>query len=619
MSGSDTATANEQLMIELVNRARLDPQGEAARLNITDAGVIAGMGLPEGPLAPVAGNDRLALSSALHSQWMLANDIFSHTGAQGSTAGQRMADAGYVFHGSWSWGENLAYQSSTGTINGTAAITTLHRGLFLSDGHRANILSESFRELGIGQEFGQFMGRNTTMITQNYATSGNTVYLTGVAYDDLDGNDFYSVGEGRAGATFSTALGSSQTTATGAYKVAIGTGTQQVTLAAALAPGAVVMLDQIGSNVKLDLVNGTMLLSSANLRLVEGIADARLLGVGDLHLSGHAGDNLLLGNGGNNVIDGGGGNDIIDGGAGINTAVLSAGPSDLAITTSGDTVTITAPDGTSQYRNISYFRLNGEDLTLDQLSARVAAATPQTPESPAEPAAEPTVEPPAPPPETFLISMPENWATQSLRGDDTGGILRGNGAEVLIMGGTGDDLIAGGAGADTIFGNRGENAIFGGRGDDLIEGGAGNDVISGGHGDDTIHGGGGDNLILGGAGNDLIYGGSGNDRLFGGTGDDTIVAGNGADLIWGGAGADVFVFASGDGGGFATVMDFTPGEDLLQFQGVDLAAGTFADLLAMQAHVHDDMSGLLLSAGDRSVFLVGIELGALGEDDFIFA
>lgn len=57
---------------------------------------------------PLAFDSDLNESAENHSAWMIATDTFSHRGAGGSDAGDPMEDAGYVFSGSWTWGENIA-------------------------------------------------------------------------------------------------------------------------------------------------------------------------------------------------------------------------------------------------------------------------------------------------------------------------------------------------------------------------------------------------------------------------------------------------------------------------------------------------------------------------------
>ena len=130
---------------------------------------------------------------------MLATNVFSHTGAGGSSAGDRMTQAGYQFTGSWTWGENIAWNGTTGNLNELEAAFSAHDDLFLSPGHRLNILNESFKEIGIGAETGVFTSGgnyNAFMLTQNFAKSGSGNFITGVVYSDGDGNDFYSIGEG---------------------------------------------------------------------------------------------------------------------------------------------------------------------------------------------------------------------------------------------------------------------------------------------------------------------------------------------------------------------------------------------------------------------------------------
>lgn len=103
--GSTTAyshgepTEYEQLMLELINRARADPLGEAARL-----GIGLNDGLPAGsisgePKQALAFNAILISAARGHSQWMLDVDQFSHTGVNGSSPGDRMSAASYPFAG----------------------------------------------------------------------------------------------------------------------------------------------------------------------------------------------------------------------------------------------------------------------------------------------------------------------------------------------------------------------------------------------------------------------------------------------------------------------------------------------------------------------------------------
>ena len=59
----------------------------------------------------------LNASAQGHSDWMSATGTFSHTGEDGSTATDRIGDAGFPLTGSWQTAENLAYVSIAGGLD----------------------------------------------------------------------------------------------------------------------------------------------------------------------------------------------------------------------------------------------------------------------------------------------------------------------------------------------------------------------------------------------------------------------------------------------------------------------------------------------------------------------
>ena len=131
---------------------------------------------------------------------MLDKDIFSHTGVNGSDPGDRIEAAGYQLTGDWRWGENISWRGSTGAAEDQVkSIETQNDALFKSPGHRVNILQDDFREVGTGIVSGDFKQYDALMVAENFGKTGNAVFLTGVAYDDLNDNDFYTPGEGRGG------------------------------------------------------------------------------------------------------------------------------------------------------------------------------------------------------------------------------------------------------------------------------------------------------------------------------------------------------------------------------------------------------------------------------------
>jgi len=101
-------------------------------------------------LDPLTYDPRLAASAWGHSADMADGDFVGHTGSNGSTAGQRVEQAGY----DWSYyAENVAA--------GQATAEQVVNAWMGSSGHRANILSPAAIHLGVG-----------------YTQRGNTTYGT---------------------------------------------------------------------------------------------------------------------------------------------------------------------------------------------------------------------------------------------------------------------------------------------------------------------------------------------------------------------------------------------------------------------------------------------------------
>ena len=252
--------AQEVLVVELVNRARANPDAEAARLGIGLNDGITGTAITNTPKPPLAHNLLLIESSRLHSLWMLNEDIFSHTGINNSTPHERMQAVGYSFTGNWTSGENIAWGGTTGSsINLTSYAISQHEGLFKSPGHRVNILNANFRELGVGQLQGYFMqdGRNylSSMLTQNFARSGSNYFLTGVIYEDKNNNEFYDVGEGLSGINITTNNKTYAAFNSGAYAIPLANGIYELSITGDALGAPIYYSIQISNqNRKLDVI-----------------------------------------------------------------------------------------------------------------------------------------------------------------------------------------------------------------------------------------------------------------------------------------------------------------------------------------------------------------------------
>jgi serralysin len=225
-------------------------------------------------LQPLRLNSHLNGSAEDHSRWMLQTDVFSHTGVNGSSATERMIAAGYQFQGSWMSAENIAIQSERGAAGIADDVANLHTSLMNSAGHRANILTAAFTEVGIGIEIGQFSSGGVTytsvIVTQNFALS--------------------SADNGGDGSGTSSGTGSGSGSGSGST------------------PGTA-LIGGIGNDKLIGTFAGEIL-------------DGR---AGNDKLYGFAGNDTVTGDVGNDKLFGGDGNDQIDGGAGNDKAYGGTG------------------------------------------------------------------------------------------------------------------------------------------------------------------------------------------------------------------------------------------------------------------------------------------------------
>jgi serralysin len=309
-------SATEQYMLELTNRARLDPVGEAARFGIDlNRDLAAGQlhTASRGVLAPDAVLEQTAIR---HSQWMLSVDVFSHTGINGSNPTGRAEAQG---HDGRAVAENISWRGTTGSLNAQTVIVQQHADLFLSASHRVNILRDTVREVGIAQEIGVFTaGRNfnASMVTQNFSSEDGAYFVTGVVYTDADRDSFYSIGEGVGGWQLSSAGAADTSTAAGGYAVQVTEGPSVLVTGGFGGTGFSVKVAVVGQNAKLDIVNGSMFFASTDVELVSGINRVTLLGRADVDATGNDLGNTVQGNAGHNRLDGAGGNDRMWGMAG---------------------------------------------------------------------------------------------------------------------------------------------------------------------------------------------------------------------------------------------------------------------------------------------------------------
>jgi cysteine-rich secretory family protein len=110
-------------------------------------------------LSALRSHPLLAASAKKKAEDMLAHDYFEHTSPTGVSPWTWIDAAGYDYVYA---GENLAIDFTTGE--------GVHAAWMRSPGHRKNILSEKYRDIGIAVVTGEFEGRTTTVVVQHFGS-----------------------------------------------------------------------------------------------------------------------------------------------------------------------------------------------------------------------------------------------------------------------------------------------------------------------------------------------------------------------------------------------------------------------------------------------------------------
>ena len=132
-------------VLDLVNEARAQPRNCGNDF------------FPSAP--PVTWDERIEDAASVHSIDMARNQNFSHTGTDGSNAGDRLLMQGYNWN---TWGENIL----VGLDNAPRAIDAW----IGSPGHCRIIMNQSLREVGAGIAQGIYLGNTASYWTLLFAT-----------------------------------------------------------------------------------------------------------------------------------------------------------------------------------------------------------------------------------------------------------------------------------------------------------------------------------------------------------------------------------------------------------------------------------------------------------------
>ncbi|WP_200960190.1 CAP domain-containing protein [Pelomonas sp. Root1217] len=112
-----------------------------------------------GPAPDLTWNAALTQAAVAHSDDMVTHNFFSHTGSDGSTLGTRASAAGYVWS---SLGENIAA--------GQSSVAEVVDGWMKSDGHCANLMNATFRDIGVACVAGNASTTYRSYWTQDFGT-----------------------------------------------------------------------------------------------------------------------------------------------------------------------------------------------------------------------------------------------------------------------------------------------------------------------------------------------------------------------------------------------------------------------------------------------------------------
>jgi uncharacterized protein YkwD len=341
-------SSTEQYLLELINESRLDPLGSAARYIVSyspltsgDADIqsslryfsVNGAALLAAyqaltPAKPLAWSSTLSDAALGHNSRMIAADQQSHQVSGEASLGTRVNNAGYsgwngVAENIFAYADSALYAHAGFMVDWGSG----PNGMQSPAGHRNNIMSQTYREIGIGitAESNPATAVGPLVVTQDfgYRSAGPQVFVLGVAYNDTDGNRFYSVGEGVG--TLNVASGTAQTTsaASGGYTLGLAAGPRTVSLTGAGLSGAVTVDGTFasGTNVKIDVVGGHTLRISESATIGGAVGRIEGLGLSGLNLTAGAGAQTVVGTPGGDKLAGGEGADGLLGNLGADTLI----------------------------------------------------------------------------------------------------------------------------------------------------------------------------------------------------------------------------------------------------------------------------------------------------------
>ena len=115
-------------------------------------------------LAELVGNEKLEQAAAEKADDMIVNDYFSHTSPKGITPWHWFEKEKYDYNYA---GENLAMDF--------VSAEKMNEAWMASPTHRANILNEKYKEIGVAAKEGNISGHRTTVVVQMFGSGDKNV------------------------------------------------------------------------------------------------------------------------------------------------------------------------------------------------------------------------------------------------------------------------------------------------------------------------------------------------------------------------------------------------------------------------------------------------------------
>ena len=256
-------TADEQYVLQVVNRGRADPAAEGKRVGIDLSESLSRQEKSRlEPRPPLAMNATLLKLAREHSKDMYDRSYFDHTTPDNKHMPERFKDGGYDYG---AIAENLA----AGLRH---TIAQLHDLLVVDTdtgdrGHRKNLFgldkeTMTLREIGVGIFSAEKKNKDDvdTLLTEEFGEPRRSrPLLTGVVFDDANKNGFYDTGEGLAGVTVRPDHGQfyAVTSTSGGFALPLFYGRITLTISGGkLETPVTETVIVTGDNIELDVIDG---------------------------------------------------------------------------------------------------------------------------------------------------------------------------------------------------------------------------------------------------------------------------------------------------------------------------------------------------------------------------